>query len=156
MKRIATVALASCFFVASAQAQNFELEPTFETVTLATGFEGSNHQVTVVAGGPIDASELGGECAGFIADAPDVRVNFTAGSNKFAFGAVSESDTTIVVNAPDGEWYCDDDSWGDGDPLVVFDQPESGQYDIWVGTFDEGDNPRASLGIMELTAGSKN
>ena len=35
---------------------------------------------------------------------------------------------------PDGSWLCDDDS-GDGlSPLLTLVNPESGIYDIWVGS----------------------
>jgi S1-C subfamily serine protease len=57
------------------------------------------------------------------------------------------------VNTPNGEWICDDDSGGNFDPLVQFDDPQSGVYDIWVGVFDEeNSNPNATLYLSELGA----
>ncbi|MCC5935567.1 MAG: hypothetical protein JJU35_15070, partial [Balneolales bacterium] len=40
---------------------------------------------------------------------------------------------------PDGSWYCNDDAFsGTFNPMVIFDNPAAGQYDIWVGTYSAG------------------
>ena len=152
MRFFASLMFTSCLVPAAAQAQNVELEPTFGEVTLSAGFEEDPHTVAVVSGGDIGASHLGGDCAGFVANAPDVRLHYKAGDFPLLFTVLSEGDTTLVVNAPDGQWHCDDDSWGDGDPLLSFSEPESGQYDIWIGSFQPSDNLEALLGVSELEA----
>ena len=58
---------------------------------------------------------------------------------------LSSTDTTLIINGPDGRWYCDDDSWGDGDAEVRFNKPSSGTYDIWIGTFNGGTASAALL-----------
>ncbi|RIV91926.1 peptidase S1 [Aurantiacibacter xanthus] len=150
MRLAASLILASCLAPVAAQAQNYELEPTYGDIKLTAGFENDPYAVPVVSGGEIDAASLGGECGGFIAEAPDMRVQYEAGEFPLLFGVYSEGDTTLVVNGPDGLWYCDDDSWGDGDPLVSFPSPQSGQYDIWVGSYERGTNLEATLGITEI------
>src|SRR5690606_4508404 len=60
-----------------------------------------------------------------------------------------DSDTTLVVNGPDGLWYCDDDSNGGLNPQVTFSSPRSGTYHIWVGTFNGG-MTSATLYISEV------
>ncbi len=135
-------------------AQDYTLSPTYGTVSLSSGFEPDPYSVGVVAGGSIDASTLGGSCYGYIANAPDYRLTFTAGSLPLYISALSSGDTTLVINGPDGAWYCDDDSAGNLNPMVEFANPTSGQYDIWIGSFSQGENPDATLYISELGAGT--
>lgn len=132
-KVLALSALACVALATTAVAQNYNLNPNFGSYSLSAGFTPDPYNVNVVAGGNIDASRLGGGCAGMISDAPDVRLNFNGG--RISIGANSGSDTTIVVNAPDGRWYCNDDFQG-LNPRVTING--SGQYDIWVGTFGGG------------------
>ncbi len=86
---------------------------------------------------------------GHISEAPDFRVSYTAGSLPLAFRTVSTSDTTLIINGPDGSWSCDDDSFGDGDAQVVFRQPRSGVYDVWIGVYGASATAQAVLGITE-------
>jgi hypothetical protein len=89
---------------------------------------------------------------GWIATAPDYRVNFTAGSADLTliFSVQSEADTTLVINDSQGNWLCNDDS--DGlNPVVHIDAPVSGQYDVWVGTYSEGSLQPSTLNVSELT-----
>jgi hypothetical protein len=135
----------------SAVAQDASKAPSFGSVRLSAGFTPDPHTVRVVAGGSIDAyndTPLPGACVGKIADAPDYRVTYTSGSFPLVFRTVASQDTTLVINGPDGQWSCDDDSYGDGDAQVVYRRPQSGVYDVWVGTF--GSNPvTATLQITE-------
>ena len=61
------------------------------------------------------------------------------------FRTRSSTDTTLIINGPDNRWYCDDDSWGDGDAEVRFNRPASGTYDVWIGTFNGGTASAALL-----------
>jgi hypothetical protein len=135
-----------------ATAQNFGLAPAYGQVSLSAGFQPSPHSVSIVAGGGINAGNLGGGCAGFIADAPDYRLNYTAGGSPLVISVLANSDTTLVVNNPSGAWLCDDDSGGSLNPLVQINNPLSGQYDIWVGTFSGG-TANATLQIAENGGG---
>lgn len=126
---VAIAAIAST----AAIAQDYSLNPNFGTISLAPGFLPDPSEVNIVAGGSINASNLGGGCAGNISNAPDVRLQWSGGS--MTIGARSGEDTTLVVNGPDGRWYCNDDSNG-LDPAMAFNQ--GGQYDIWVGTYNGG------------------
>jgi len=64
------------------------------------------------------------------------------------FRTISSSDTTLIINGPDGSWSCNDDGYGDGDAEVRFNRPQDGTYDIWIGTFDGG-TASATLIITE-------
>ena len=147
MKTILAASIAVIALTGFASAQDFSLEPTFGSVNLEPGFMPDPYEVTVVAGGTIDASTLGNECAGMIADAPDFRMTYGAGGSQMFIGVHSTADTTLVVNAPDGSWFCNDDF--DGlNPVLGGEGPLAGQYDIWVGTYGS-DTADATLFITE-------
>ena len=134
-----------------ALAQNAGLTANFGEVRLNVGFTPDPHRVSLTAGGSIDAysdTNLPAACVGDISDAPDYEVTYSAGSLPLVFRTRSSTDTTLIINGPDGRWYCDDDSWGDGDAEVRFNKPASGTYDIWIGTFNGGVAP-ATLMITE-------
>ena len=124
VRTVACAALAALTLGAAASAQNYALNPNFGTFSLNAGFLPDPYNVNVVAGGNINASRLGSGCVGSISDAPDVRLNFNGG--RISIGAQSGSDTTIVVNGPDGRWYCNDDFDGLNPRVTI---SGSGQYD---------------------------
>lgn len=135
---------------APVQAQDYSLSPTYGGVGLTAGFAPDPYTVGVVAGGRTPASNVG-SCAGWIASAPDFRLNYSAGGFPLTIFAVAGQDSTLVINAPNGRWYCDDDSGGNLNPSITWSSPMSGQYDIWVGTYAQGTNFSAQLGITELS-----
>lgn len=147
----ATAAVATLAAAGIATAQNYSLNPTYGTASLNAGFSPDPYVVTVQSGGSRDASSLSSSCRGFIADAPDVRLNYGAGSFPLIFSVNASADTTLVINGPDGSWYCDDDSGNAGmNPAIRFGSPRSGQYDIWVGTYGSATLQPAQLVISEL------
>lgn len=123
---------------APAAAQDSSLRANSGSVTLNAGFTPDPYTFSVVAGGSVNGGNLPGSCTGMISNAPDVEVTYRAGSFPLAFRSISSNDTTLIINGPDGRWYCDDDSFGDGDAQVLFNNPQSGTYDIWVGTYGGG------------------
>lgn len=134
-----------------ALAQDASLNANFGSVRLSSGFTPDPHRVSITAGGSIDAYEdtpLPQACVGMISDAPDYEVTYSAGSLPLVFRTLSSVDTTLIINGPDGSWYCDDDSYGDLDAEVRFNRPQSGTYDVWVGTFG-GSTAAATLLITE-------
>jgi hypothetical protein len=154
-KKIAAVAVgvASLAAAGTSIAQNFNLQPLYGTVRLVTGFLPDPRVVPVRAGGSIDASDsIGGQCRGFITNRPSIRVWYTAGDTyPLIISANSQADTTLAINAPDGRWYCDDDS-GNGplNPSVRFRRPMSGRYEVFVGTYRPEGRPGARVYISEL------
>jgi len=157
MSPIARILAAGAAFAAVttagiAAAQNYGLQPAYGTVNLSGGFTPDPYNVNVLSGGRIDASRtVSSSCRGFVADAPDVRLNFSAGSLPLIISVNSSADTTLVVNGPDGQWYCDDDGGNAGlNPSLRFGSPQSGQYDIWVGTYGNASNQPAVVSISEL------
>jgi hypothetical protein len=132
--------------------QDPNLTPIAGSLTLSSGFQPDPRVIAVRAGGTIDASNISAECRGFISNAPDVRLNYTAGPMlPLIISVASAADTTLVVSGADGSWYCDDDGGTfDSNPMVRLNNPQSGRYEIWVGTYRAGRTETARLHISEV------
>lgn len=129
---------------------NWRAEPRYQTLTLNAGFEPDPREVRVEAGGEREATAIRPECAGWIDfSRPDVDLNYTAGQYPLIISAVSTVDTTIVVNDSEGNWHCNDDFEG-LNPGIVFRTPRSGNYNIWVGTFERGRPQSATVRVSEI------
>lgn len=135
---------------------NPALDAVYGSIDLVSGFTPDPHTVNISAGGEYDASGLGVDaCVGWIATAPDYRVNWTAGSGdlQLVFSVQSDADTTLVVNDAQGNWICNDDGGNNGlNPAITFVRPQPGQYDIWVGAFTQGELQKSTLNVSELFA----
>ena len=83
-----------------------------------------------------------------------MRLQWTGSSEELRIFFVADAveDASLVVNLPDGTWVCNDDSPLNLtiDPLIVLSDPLEGQYDIWVGTFEDGGWIPGELNITEL------
>jgi len=145
--------LSSAAAAAPALAQDIGAPARYREIELDSGFSPDPQVIAVEAGGNINATRLGSPCTGFIARQPDVRLTYNAGSLPLIISVAAASDTTLVVNAPDGRWYCDDDS-GEAplNPMVRFNDPADGRYEIWIGTYRDTDPRPARLHISELTS----
>jgi len=149
--RTLVVAVSLAAAALPAAAQDFNAEPNYGTVRLAAGFTPDPQVVEVRSGGSLDAQSLSASCRGFISNAPDVRLHYDAGSYPLIISVAASADTTLVVNGPDGSWYCDDDGGANGlNPMVRFNSPQSGRYEIWVGTFANASLQPARLHISEV------
>ncbi|MED5550467.1 MAG: peptidase [Pseudomonadota bacterium] len=150
--RPAAAGLAATLILAPAvSAQDYSLQPSFGSINLSSGFLPDPYERRLTAGGTIRAQNRFSNCRGYIANAPDFSLYYTAGSQDLFINVDSEADTTLVVNGPDGRWYCDDDGADAAfNPLLHWQTPQSGRYDIWVGTYSTGSGVPATLFISEL------
>lgn len=131
---VSAVATVAFLLASSAAAQDINAAPSDAALTLAQGFDPDPRVVQVEAGGALDASALSSACAGSIASAPNVRVDYTGSGAPLIVSAASSSDVSLFVVAPNGAWYCDDDGGEEGsNPALHFGRPEAGAYFIWVG-----------------------
>ena len=138
---------------APAMAQDVNADPNFRTISLRTGFTPDPQVISIRSGGEINAQSISSACAGFISGAPDVRLIYTAGTLPLILSVAAGADTTLVVNGPDGRWYCDDDGGVNGNnPMVRFNAPQSGRYEIWIGTYGNTSLQPGQLNISELTS----
>ena len=84
---------------------------------------------------------------------PDFRLFYNGSSPTgrlvFALEARSNVDTVLLVNAPDGSWRFNDDYRG-YNSAIIFNNPMSGQYDVWTGSYSRSSNNPAQLIVTEL------
>lgn len=131
---------------------NYSLSPTFGSTSLTAGFVPDPFTTGVTSGGIVNVSYLGGACRGFAAVAPDFSVNYTSGgASLLRFYFVGSGDTTMIINGPSGSFFCADDSFGGLNPTIDFNSPGSGRYDIWIGSFSQGNNTSGTLSVTELS-----
>lgn len=151
LTKSAAIAAAAIAFIASATpaaAQNAGLTANSGEISLQSGFTPDPYRVSLVSGGGIDGGRLPGACVGMISDAPDFELTYDSSGGPLSFRTQSGGDTTLIINGPDGNWYCDDDSGGGVNARVTFSSAPSGTYDIWVGAI--GDGAATTLLITEL------
>jgi hypothetical protein len=142
------LAMLACGYVGWVAAQEIELPPTYGSVQLKSGFAEDPRTVKLTAGGPIKTNK-GGVLA-HIAKAPDFKLFYEAGQFPLTIHVESKADTTLLINLPDGTWVANDDQdEGNLNPLLRFAKPQSGRYDIYVGTVSPEAAP-ATLFITEL------
>lgn len=120
---------------------NWRANPTYGTINLSAGFSPDPYLRSISAGGADEVGLGGNGCTGYIhAAAPDLDLNYQAGQYQLAIYAKSDTDITLIVNAADGRWYCSDDYNGTN-PAIVFNNPPSGNYNIWIGTYRASSTP---------------
>jgi len=152
LERVFAAAAAVTLLAAPAYAQsiNSRAPGTFGQVSLRSGFTPDPHVVTVNAGGPIDVSTVSDRCAGFIAENPSFTLNYRKGELPLYIGVVADDDTTLVVRGPNRQYMCDDDSGDNLNPVISWDNPRTGRYQIWVGRFGSSETVPAQLYISEV------
>jgi hypothetical protein len=151
IKGLFFASLSLACLAAPAAAQNPNAEPNYGEIELESGFAPDPRVIALRAGGSLPASNARSNCRGFITEAPDVRLHYEARSLPLIISVAAPADTTLVVNGPDGTWYCDDDGGENGlNPSIRLNDPASGRYEIWVGTYRAGATQNASLHISEV------
>jgi hypothetical protein len=136
-------------------------QSNFGTGNLRGGFMPDPFTVNIRSGGSLNVRNmsLGSGCAGFATARPDYILNYSNSASFLRFffrpnnqsGPRERRDTTLVINDANGDWHCNDDGGGNFNPMVDISNPPSGQYDIWVGTYDgSGQFVDGRLGITEL------
>ncbi|MBI5488105.1 MAG: hypothetical protein HY905_12300 [Deltaproteobacteria bacterium] len=152
------------------QVLNFNEDANFGGGELVSGFEPDPWAFPLTAGGGrdfIDIKTLGlideesGEPCGqaYVTRKPDFHFTLTDAGQyplvRFWVVTDNEADATLLINDPSGRWRCNDDhghaDWGvERAPAVDFYAPESGRYDIWVGTYEQSAHNPANLYVTEL------
>jgi len=121
----------------------------FLTLDLDAGFPLDPFFVSVNGGGDLDAGMLAEGCSGFIHQQPVVSLDWEGEADFAEFFFYSDHDPTLVIQTPDGEYLCSDDTNPLLlDPSIEIQNPAKGEYDIWVGSF----HPNQLLpGVLVLT-----
>jgi S1-C subfamily serine protease len=126
-----------------AAGQDTSVPARYGVANLQGDFQPDPYIAEVEAGGGDDASRLGSGCAGYISnERPDYELNYANSSNyDLGFYVLGDVDTTLVINDPAGGWFCNDDfdAASGRNPGIVFTDPRTGNYDIWVGAYSQSD-----------------
>ncbi len=156
MKYLSMAALAfGVSATVAAACPNWNNPTVFGQGTLNAGFLPDPIQVPrITAGGTQDLRRCfpGQGWTGFVVSRPDYRLFYNGSSptGRLSFQLVSNAtDTVMLVNAPDGSWWYNDDSNGTFNSTITFNSPLAGQYDIWTGSYNRSSNNRAQLWITE-------
>lgn len=134
---------------------DYMLQPVFGAGSPPANFLPDPWTAWINGGGPVNVQQaIGSVCSGlargFTTSAPSYRFHYTnGGMNVLRFYFEGGSDSTMVVNDPFGNWYCDDDSHGNLQPQIRFPNPANGQYDVWIGTYSSGATVGGNLYITE-------
>lgn len=132
---------------------DLSLSPINGTVALTGGFTPDPWTSTYnISAGNVDLSQFDG--AGYVTQAPTLNLNYTSDGYNLFIGAESSTDLIMLINKPDGEWEINDDFSGTN-PRIEMENPQSGLYNIWVGTFTET-TASAQVYITEIAADSDN
>ena len=133
---------------------NFQLEPNYGEIWLDDSQEPVLFSKNMEIGGAIDASYLGGYCNGHVNEAPDLRLYWEGNTQALLFTFNTDDsgeDPTLLINLPDGTWLCNDDAFESTlDPMILIEEPQNGQYDIWLGNYDANGNIFGNLIISDL------
>lgn len=138
---VLALAIAAFFLVSNvfAIAQEKNSTPIFEDVTLSPDFAPDPMTIRGLSGGFVIAQETTGRqetatgpCIGFIDEKPDHKLVLNTFFEYLSIQIKSSEDTTLIVRGPGGTW-CNDDYEGKNPGMVG--QWLSGNYDIWVGSY---------------------
>lgn len=122
----------------------------FLSMNLKAGFPLDPFIVSINGGGEVDASTLDETCVGFIPAAPLLSVNWEGEVEAIDIFYYSDFDPTLVLQLPDGSYLCNDDASDNLlDPELTVETPQAGQYNLWVGSYDEG---QLIPGFLVITA----
>ncbi len=130
---------------------DYTLTPNFGTASLRAGFRPDPYQVYIISGGSVNVDNFldGTYCLGYATAAPDFELTWSGDASRLEFEFDGDGDTVMVINDPLGGWYCDDDN-GDGvDPRIVFNNPQTGAYDVWIASYSAGDSIGGTLFISD-------
>ncbi len=129
---------------------NYNLSPVFGSAELTSNFGPDPFTVGITSGGPASVSYLGDGCLGYTTSAPSFSLSYTSGDfSLLRFYFIGSSDTTMVINSPNGSYFCVDDSFDTVDPTIDFNNPVSGRYDIWIASYLQGASISGFLYITE-------
>jgi hypothetical protein len=147
----AVTAVTAFATTAEAACPNWQASPSFGQINLNAGFLPDPYRRRVTAGGGnnlANCSSVPG--TGWIAVRPDFDLYYSAGAYNLTIAIESSVDTILLVNAPNGQWYYNDDSAAYGlGAAITISNPQSGLYDIWIGTYNPGSGIPANLVITE-------
>ncbi|NDV00731.1 peptidase S1 [Pseudoroseicyclus tamaricis] len=123
--------------------------PHFGDISLSAGFLPDPHVRNVTAGGTQLLTNCGFNLPGYVTSRPDFDLYWSGSSSMLTITVTSGADAVLLVNAPDQQFYYDDDTVGTN-PSITFYNPQPGLYDIWIGSYDGSRRNPAQLIFTEM------
>ena len=127
-------------------------DPYYGTAEL--GSSASSFSQDILAGGSFDLSDMNDAYEGFISSVPDLQLTYEASNSELNFKVEvenGEDDPVILIFSPSGEFHFNDDGDENGySSEITIEEPESGNYAIWVGNYDSEDLISTTLVISEI------
>lgn len=118
------------------------------TVTLTPGFVPDPQRLAGVSGGPVQAQTVNPTCRGWIPQQPQHAINVPSGMQFLRTFVEAPSDTTLVIRAPNGQFFCNDDTYGTNPAIDAAYGP--GTYLVWVGSYSQGNSGPYQVVFSEL------
>ena len=131
---------------------DYSLQPSFGLIELNEGFPNDPFTRRITAGGTYGLAWCfdNPNLTGSVASKPDFDLYYhTSGYTPLTIFVDSPYDTMLLVNTPSGDWLFDDDSGGNGNPMIVIPNAADGLYDIWIGSYDGARGLPGTLYITE-------
>ena len=138
MRSIGWKAMAAVLGVIVAPAVGSAQPSNFGTVALRPGFTPDPHAASGTSGGQANANNVNSSCRGWIASNPDHVFQAQGNFNFLRIFAVSNGDTTLLIQTPNGQVRCNDDTFGTNPSVEGNFGP--GTYRVWVGSYQQGQN----------------
>jgi hypothetical protein len=144
---ILTVSISLPVIADTANFGTISLMPGFDTAKASlSGYTGGSYSLSVIANR--DANNKA--CIGFADPTPDHIIVLQKDFSNLKISVDSNgSDTTLLVQAPNGKIYCGDDSGKRKDASVALSQLKAGNYKVWVGTFNSGTKLNYTLSVQQ-------
>ena len=156
MMRLA-IGIAAVFITTTgAQAQCPAVGQAAKEFALKEGFQPDPSRHSVTAGGSIDLAKCGGvPGTGWVTRLPDFIVRYKTRSGgqsgqTLTFRIESSADTILLINDTKNKWHWNDDGGKGLNAKIRFPRALSGRYDVWVGSFKQGQLPPAKLVVTEV------
>lgn len=119
--------------------------PSYGTLAIRDRFAPDPMVADGVAGGRVSLSDVNGSCRGYSQEAPSHIVMAQTPIRWLAIMVNASFDSTLFVQTPDGQIYCNDDT--DGlQPRVEISSPP-GPIRIWVGAYSSSGGGPYRLGL---------
>ena len=134
---ITSSVVSSAFAIAqTANFDGFTLDGTKKTASVG-GSTGGSVSIPAIIG---SSDRSGNKCLGFGDSKPDHLMTLTQAVTKLNLKVNSSGrDTTIVIQGPEGELRCGDDTGSKKDASFSGNNWSAGTYKIWVGSMAPGD-----------------
>ncbi len=128
-------------------------DPLYGETALAPGFQPSPFTKQILGGGRSRVADFiaGADCRGYVSEAPDFSVRLAGAFRQITFALYSPAEMTLLVKAADGGWHCGA-AHQSRDQRVSLKSPPAGQYPVWVGGADEGNNAASVFYVTEHEA----